>query len=122
MRKLFAVVIGLGLAALVPSVPAVAKEHTIKGSCSLTVDGKLVLNIKKTCRIDFIDDAGSFIINGDQKGSGIFAYLNKYDDGTADASWNETRASTHAQAPLGEDFVQRGGCWVGRRAKVCAFK
>lgn len=103
------------------SAPA-AHAKVVTGDCSLTVDGKVYLNIKKTCRIEFIDADGSFTINAGSKKPDYFAYVTILEKGVASVSWNETPRSTSAQAPLGEDFKRKGGCWIGKRAKVCAFK
>lgn len=116
----FAAALATGIATLLTAQPAAAK--TVNGDCSITVNGKVKLNLKKVCRIEFIDGDGSFIVNGDQKGSKYFAYVTMLDDGFANVSWNGSPASTHAQDLLGEDFRKHGGCWVGRKGKVCAYK
>ncbi len=82
--------------------------------CSLTVGSKTYL--KGTCVYD-ADADGSFRLFGDK----YFVYLNMLDKGVAGVSWNETPDSSHAQAPLGEDFKRDGACWVGKKAKVCAW-
>ena len=83
-------------------------------NCSLQVKGKTYL--KGTCKYN-ADKDGSFRLFGNQ----YFVYLNTFGDGTAGASWNATPDSSHAQALLGEDFKQQGGCWVGKQAKICAW-
>ncbi len=99
-----------------------AEAKTIAGDCSLTVGGKVYVDIKKTCRIEFMGGDGSFTINAGTTKPGYFAYVTMMEKGLASVSWNETPKSMSAQAPLGEDFRRKGGCWIGKRAKVCAFK
>jgi hypothetical protein len=82
--------------------------------CLLQVKGKTYL--KGTCMYD-ADKDGSFRLFGDK----YFVYLNTFEDGKAGVSWNETPNSSHAQSPLGEDFKRDGACWVGKKAKVCAW-
>ncbi len=108
-----------GLAMAFVAQPAVAK--TVYGDCSITVGGKVYLNIKKTCRIDLEDD-GSFQINLNSKTPSYFAYVSLLDGGVANVSWNGVEKASHASTLLGEDFRRSGGCWVGRKGKVCAFK
>jgi len=116
-----AVLAGLGMAALTVSAPE-AQAKPITGDCSLTVDGKVYVDIKKTCRIEFMGGDGSFTINAGTNKPGYFAYVTMLEKGLASVSWNETPKTMSAQAPLGEDFRRKGGCWIGKRAKVCAFK
>lgn len=108
-----------GLALAVIAQPAVAK--TVYGDCSITVGGKVYLNIKKTCRIDLEAD-GSFQINLNSKKPSYFAYVSILDGGFANVSWNGVQKYGHASVLLGEDFRRQGGCWVGRKGKVCAYK
>lgn len=82
--------------------------------CLLQVNGKTYLD--GTCMYD-ADKDGSFRLFGDK----YFVYLNVFEKGVAGASWNANPKSSHAQAPLGEDFTQEGGCWVGKNAKICAW-
>lgn len=82
--------------------------------CELQVKGKTYL--KGTCMYD-ADADGSFRLMGDK----YFVYLNMLSKGIAGASWNADPKSSHAQAPLGEDFKRKGACWVGKNAKVCAW-
>lgn len=110
-----------GSATLMVATPE-AQAKTVTGDCSLTVDGKVYLNIKKTCRIEFIGKDGSFTINTNSTKPDYFAYVTILEKDLAGVSWNKTPKSTSAQAPLGEDFRRKGGCWIGKRAKVCAFK
>lgn len=118
-----AMLAGLGIAALAVAAPqADAQGKAITGDCSLTVDGKVYLDIKKTCRIEFMGGDGSFTINTGSSKPGYFAYVSMLDNGFANVSWNETPKSTHAHSLLGEDFRRKGGCWIGKRGKVCAFK
>ena len=82
--------------------------------CSLQVNGKTYLN--GTCKYD-ADQDGSFRLFGDK----YFLYLNTLDAGKAGVSWNGTSQASHAQELLGEDFKRDGACWVGKKAKVCAW-
>ena len=114
------------LALLALSNPQPAGPKIILGDCSLTVGGRVILNIKRTCRID-MDDDGGFSINtreGNERDKRPFhfAYLSVNGDGTASVSWNAEIHSLHADNPLGDDFRRKGGCWVGRRATICAFR
>ncbi|MEI9888839.1 MAG: hypothetical protein WDN08_20525 [Rhizomicrobium sp.] len=80
--------------------------------CELTVKGKAY--IKGVCQFT-PSPGGSFQISqGD-----YFAYLNVTKPGVADASWNETPESTHAQAPLGT-LARQGACWINRTVRICA--
>lgn len=113
------------LLAAIGWVHPAAAQRVIRGDCSLTVDGKTYVDIKRTCRID-MDADGSFTINvvGDGERAPrrfYFAYLSTNGDGTARVSWNGHPESLHAHAELGEDFRRKGGCWSNRRAKICAF-
>ena len=120
-----ALLAGLGMLTAATAFTASAPQahaKTITGDCSLTVDGKVYVDIKKTCRIEFMGGDGSFTINAGTAKPGYFAYVTMLEKGLASVSWNETPKSMSAQAPLGEDFRRKGGCWIGKRAKVCAFK
>jgi hypothetical protein len=88
--------------------------------CLLEVDGEPY--ILGRCNVDREKD-GSFSIGtgGRGVGSPFFAYLNKDEDGTATASWNETAGSTHAHTDLGT-LKQWGACWMNGKAKICAWK
>lgn len=108
-----------GAALALLAQPAAAK--TVYGDCSITVGEKVYLNIKKTCRIDMEAD-GSFQINLNSKKPSHFAYVSILDDGYANVSWNGKEKASHASHLLGEDFRRKGGCWVGKKGKVCAFK
>lgn len=81
--------------------------------CLLTVNGKTYLS--GTCKYD-ADADGSFRLFGKQ----YFTYLNVFENGTAEASWNADPKSTHAQAPLGE-LKRQGACWVNTKVKLCAW-
>ena len=111
---------GSGLVLALTAVQAVQAQDWRVGAegrevnCSLQVKGKTYL--KGTCKYN-ADKDGSFRLFGNQ----YFVYLNTFGDGTAGASWNATPDSSHAQALLGEDFKQQGGCWVGKQAKICAW-
>lgn len=107
----------LALFGLTPS--AIAK--TIYGDCSITVGGKVYLDIKKTCRID-MDANGSFQVNLASKKPSYFAYVSMLGGGFADVAWNGVEKYSRASEVLGEDFRRKGGCWIGKRAKVCAVK
>ena len=122
MKMSAMILLGVAASAAMLVATPEAEAKTVMGDCSLTVDGKVYLNIKKTCRIEFIDGDGSFTINAGTNKPGYFAYVTIIEKGLAAVSWNQTPKSMSAQAPLGEDFRRKGGCWIGKRAKVCAFK
>lgn len=82
--------------------------------CSLTVSGKSYL--RGTCKYD-ADADGSFRLFGDK----YFVYLNVLEKGVAGVSWNGKSQASHAQESLGEDFKRDGACWIGKKAKVCAW-
>ncbi|MFI0399120.1 MAG: hypothetical protein ACH34X_08575 [Thiolinea sp.] len=82
--------------------------------CELQVKGKTYL--KGTCMYD-ADADGSFRLMGDK----YFVYLNMLDGGVAGASWNESPENSHAHSLLGEDFKRKGACWIGKKAKICAW-
>ncbi|MFB0875974.1 MULTISPECIES: hypothetical protein [unclassified Sphingobium] len=119
MKKFSVLSAAAGLAFALAAQPVVAK--TVYGDCSISVGGKTYLNIKKTCRID-LDTDGSFQINLNSKKPSYFAYVSLLDGGVANVSWNGVEKASHADTLLGEDFRRTGGCWIGRRGKVCAFK
>jgi hypothetical protein len=112
--------LGGGAASAEEGVP-----YVIRGSCKLVVSGKTYVDIKKTCTIYMYNDGmGSFMINTDGENdiTGYFATLMPFGDGMASGSWNATKGSDQAQALLGEDFKQKGGCWSNKKATICAFK
>jgi len=66
------------------------------------------------------DKDGSFSIGtSDTRPSDYFAYVNKNEDGTAEAFWNEEPQASHAHTSLGT-VKQDGPCWVNDHAKICA--
>ena len=81
--------------------------------CLLQVKGKTYLT--GTCKYQ-ADKDGSFRLFGKD----YFVYLNTLEKNKAEASWNASPKSTHAQAPLGE-LKHEGACWVNKTAKVCAW-
>ena len=102
-----------------PTGPAFA------GDCSLKIDGKTYLDIRKTCPIYPLNDGnGSLIVNsdGETKIESYFVYLLPKGDGTASVSWNEDPGANHAWAQLGDDFRRNGACWANARAQVCATR
>lgn len=101
------------------SQPTTAK--TVYGDCSITVGARVYLDIKKTCRID-MDADGSFQVNLESRKPSYFAYVSMLGGGYADVAWNGVEKYSRASELLGKDFRREGGCWVGKRAKVCAFK
>lgn len=107
------------VALLGSSEAAIAK--TVYGDCSITVGGKVYLAIKKTCRID-LDPDGSFQVNLESKKPSYFAYVSMLGGGYADVAWNGVEKYSKASELLGDDFRRKGGCWIGKKAKVCAFK
>lgn len=81
--------------------------------CLLQVKGKTYLT--GTCKYDG-DADGSFRLYGKQ----YFVYLNTFEKNKAEASWNASPQSNHAQAPLGE-LKREGACWVSKTTKICAW-
>lgn len=81
--------------------------------CLLEVKGKTYLT--GSCKYDG-DADGSFRLYGKQ----YFVYLNTFEKNKAEASWNASPQSTHAQAPLGE-LKREGACWVNKTTKLCAW-
>jgi hypothetical protein len=118
-RYLLPTAAALALAMVGLSQPAAAK--TVYGDCSITVGGKVYLDIKKTCRIDMQED-GSFQVNLESRKPSYFAYVSLLDGGFANVSWNGVQKYSKASELLGEDFRRKGGCWIGKKGKVCAFK
>lgn len=112
------------LAPLMAIAPASA-ETVLRGDCSLTVDGRARIAVRRTCPIYRYDGAdGIFMINTDGRTRirGFFAQVTPNGDGTASISWNASRRAQHAHDFLGEDFHRRGDCWVNRRARLCATR
>lgn len=102
-----------------PTGPAFA------GDCSLKIDGKTYLDIRKTCPIYPLNDGNSSLIvnsDGETKIESYFVYLLPKGDGTASISWNEDPGANHAWAQLGDDFRRDGACWSNARAEVCATR
>lgn len=102
------------------------KEAVIEGSCRLKVDGRTYVDIHDTCLIWLANDGtGRFWINTDRSTrlGDYFAEIAPAGDGTASGNWNGVQGGTHAQDFLGEDFRKTsGGCWVDRRAEICAMR
>ncbi len=113
------------MVALLALSPPPGKGADVRGDCSLTVGKRVVINIKRTCHISLFGDGG-FSINtapddARDRRPFHFAYLNIY-NGLGQLSWNEDIRANHAEWSLGEDFRRKGGCWIGRRATVCAYR
>ena len=72
-------------------------------------------------RIDMQED-GSFQVNLESRKPSYFAYVSLLDGGFANVSWNGVQKYSKASELLGEDFRRKGGCWIGKKGKVCAFK
>lgn len=105
--------------------PSAMAQRVIRGDCSLSVDGKTYINIKRTCRIS-LDRDGSFSINTLGNGERVprryyFAFLDVNPDGSGSATWNDSPGALHAQTRLGDGFRRKGGCWSNRRATICAY-
>ena len=102
------------------------REAVIEGSCRLKVDGRTYVDLRDTCRIWLANDGtGRFWINTDRAGylGDHFAEISPAGDGTASGNWNGAKGGTHAQDFLGEDFHKAaGGCWINRRAEICAMR
>jgi hypothetical protein len=105
-------------------VQPAAAQRVVRGDCSLRVDGKTYINVKKSCRIDIPQDERSFTINmvDENVTAPNFAYVILAGDGTAGVAWNGHPGMLEPRAILGDDFRRRGNCWVNFRAEVCAQK
>jgi hypothetical protein len=90
-----------------------AGEKTRPVDCLLQINGKKYLD--GSCKYAG-DKDGSFRLYGKD----YFVYLNVFEKGKAEASWNADPKSTHAQVPLG-DLKQKGACWVNKTTKICAW-
>lgn len=100
-------------------------ESPIYGDCYLKIDGKVYLDIRKTCPMFPLGDGkGGLILNsdGENEVKTYFAYLTPNGDGTAGATWNEEPGITHAQALLSENLKREGACWSDARVKICATR
>lgn len=96
----------------------------------LEVGGKKYIN--KICNIEIETDGGlSIRANGT---SDLFAYVTKYDDGTAQGTWGGVRAGRRVgksssefgeySGIFGEDLGtlrHKGACWINSTAKLCAW-
>jgi len=102
-------------------LPQTASARVYTGACSIAVDGKTYLKRARGCQIDMFKD-GSFSVGTGKPAQRYFAYVTMLGGGRAQASWNQDPKARHAHAPLGDDFHQEGGCWVGERARICAFR
>jgi hypothetical protein len=91
-------------------------SEQVRGRCLLEVGGKKYIN--RICNIE-IENNGGFSIGADGA-SGLFAYVTKYDDGTAQGSWGGARADRRVGEDLGT-LRQKGACWINSTAKVCAW-
>ncbi len=112
---LFASQVLVSTSALLPS-PAVARDRIV--SCVIEVEGKTYLD--GPCNFSPEKDGSFSIGTGDEAhATPFFAYVNKNDDGTAEAFWNEDAGIKKAQSPLGT-VRQHGACWTNARARICA--
>jgi hypothetical protein len=93
---------------------AAADPRGSLGECLLQVGGKTYLD--GVCEVAKSEDGGFQVFGKD-----YFAYASKLDGGKFNVSWNGAPESTHAQALLGEDFVEKNGCLSGVKGKVCAW-
>lgn len=115
---------GMGAPKPAPKPAAARGPKVIYGSCKLIVDGVQYVNIAQGCPI-WMDTDGTFWINTDRANfmGDYIAELRPSGNGWGDGHWNGQAGSTHAQAPLGEDFrMGNGGCWSNRRATICAAR
>lgn len=87
--------------------------------CLIEVDGKAYLFGQ--CNAERRKD-GSLTVGMVDTGppSPYFASVSVDPDGPAEGFWNEEPRASHAQTPLGA-MKQSGGCWLNKRAKVCAW-
>lgn len=120
MRKVQVLAIGLLSTLLIANAETTPQEELGAGAntqskqCLLEVKGKKYID--GICKYE-ADPDGSFRIFGKE----YFVYFNTFNDGTAGASWNADPKSTHAQAPLGEDFKRDGNCWSNQETKICVW-
>lgn len=89
-----------------------AEGASRRAQCKLVVKGKTYID--GPCDFEQFGGDGSFRING----GAYFAYVN-VSGNSADASWNESPQSTHAQAPLGT-LRRNGACWESATVQICA--
>lgn len=104
---------------------AEAAKHIVRGDCSLKIDGKTYIDVRRTCPIYlYPGQGGALMINseGVPPITGYFAQLEPAGDGTAAAYWNEEPGATHAQARIADDLRRTGGCWSNARVELCAVK
>ncbi len=94
--------------------------NAFTGECLLQVKQKTYINGR--CNIS-MERNGSFTLGASERGipAGYFAIINVEEKGVAAGYWNEEEGANHAHTPLGS-LTQRGGCWVNKQAKVCAWK
>ena len=109
------------VAASATALPQAASARVYSGGCSIAVDGRTYLKRARGCPIDVGPD-GSFSVGTGKPATRYFAFVTMLGDGRAQAFWNEDPKATHAHAPLGDDFHRVGGCWVGKRARICAYR
>ena len=112
VAALFSTVISLSYSPVISAEEFGDGVETRPVKCLLEVKGKTYLT--GTCKYD-VDADGSFRLYGKQ----YFVYLNTFEKNKAEASWNASPQSTHAQAPLGE-LKREGACWVNKTTKICA--
>ncbi|MFD2173777.1 hypothetical protein [Rhodobacter lacus] len=110
----------------VPAAPGGGQPYVIYGTCSLQVDGQMLVNLQGTCPIWMANDGtGGFWVNADRNSylGDYFAQLEPSGNGFASGHWNGARGATHAQGWLGDDFrMGSGGCWSNARATICAAR
>ena len=91
-----------------------------EGRCLIAVDGRTFLNSR--CNIE-IRPGGSFTVGaGDKSRSKYLAQVDV--DGSAGSGngyWNGVEAEGHAHEALGV-LKKKGACWLGARAKICAWR
>jgi hypothetical protein len=102
-----------------PAPAAPATPRSIPKNCTLTVDGKTLVNNR--CLVFPLGDGG-YTLNTWDKGKprrSHFAQVNAEPGGTGDATWNADPNDDHALDPLGRVRLVHG-CWINRRARICA--
>jgi hypothetical protein len=126
--KKFPIIAALAvLAAGFCSGHAQAAEHTRKADCLLLIQGKPWIN--GPCDFTPTDmpgePKGSFYLSVPYpRPNGRFVYLNVWNDGTAQGSWNDPDSDSHAHDPIGTgSLFKAGACWESdANNKVCAWK
>lgn len=97
------------------AAPVVARDRVV--ICTLTVKGHNYLH--GPCLFSPSQDGSFSIGTGAKRRTAYFAYVNKNEDGSAEAYWNEDPEETHAHSSLGT-VRQHGACWTNDQTSICA--